>query len=149
MARKEPVARRQVKGQMNKIANQFSSIEQVTDRYLGRSRKNPSIKSGEVSFQEILAQKQAGQELAAPELKFSKHAAMRLSDRNINLSTEQLERLETGADKAESKGIRDSLVLMDSLAFIVNIPNRTVVTAMDFAESADNIYTNIDGAVII
>lgn len=134
---------------MNKIANQFSTIEQVTDRYLGQGRKNSPATGSEFSFQEILAQKQKGQELEAPELKFSKHAAMRLSDRNINLSDEQLERLETGADKAKSKGIRDSLVLMDSLAFIVNIPNRTVVTAMDFAESADNIYTNIDGAVII
>lgn len=144
-----PAEQRQVKGQMNKIANQFSSIEQVTGQYLGQGRKHPVTGSSEVSFQEILARKQSEQEPEAPELKFSKHAAMRLNDRNINLSSEQLERLETGTDRAKSKGIRDSLVLMDSLAFIVNIPNRTVVTAMDFAESADNIYTNIDGAVII
>lgn len=134
---------------MNKIANQFSTIEQVTDQYLGQSRKSGGPKNGQVSFQEILARKQTEQVLDASELKFSKHAAMRLLDRKINLSQEQLERLETGAEKAQSKGIRDSLVLMDSLAFIVNIPNRTVVTAMDSAESAENIYTNIDGAVII
>lgn len=134
---------------MNKIANQFSSIEQVTDRYLSPSRKNQTISSKEVSFQEILAQKQTEQVLDSSELKFSKHAAMRLNNRNINLSKEQLKRLETGAERAQSKGIRDSLVLMDSLAFIVNIPNRTVVTAMDSSESAENIYTNIDGAVII
>ncbi len=134
---------------MNKIANQFSTIEQVTDQYLGQSRKSGGPKNGQVSFQEILARKQTEQVLDASELKFSKHAAMRLLDRKINLSQEQLERLETGAEKAQSKGIRDSLVLMDSLAFIVNIPNRTVVTAMDSVESAENIYTNIDGAVII
>ena len=44
---------------------------------------------------------------------------------------------------------RESLVIVDSLAFIVNVPNRTVVTAMDRTESDDNIYTNIDGAVIM
>ena len=51
--------------------------------------------------------------------------------------------------KASEKGIRESLVIVDSLAFIVNVPNKTVVTAMDRTESDDNIYTNIDGAVII
>lgn len=74
---------------------------------------------------------------------------MRLMDRNINLSKEQNERLETGVFKADEKGIRESLVIVDSLAFIVNVPNRTVVTAMDRTESNDNIYTNIDGAVIM
>ena len=51
--------------------------------------------------------------------------------------------------KASEKGIKESLVLMDSLAFIVNVPNKTVVTAMDQGESGDNIFTNIDGAVIV
>ena len=67
----------------------------------------------------------------------------------INLSKEQSERLESGVQKASEKGIRESLVIVDSLAFIVNVPNKTVVTAMDRTESDDNIYTNIDGAVII
>lgn len=132
---------------MNKIANQFSSIEQVTGQYLSRNGKTDAAKASQASFQEILEQKQAG--ISASELKFSKHAAMRLESRNINLSQEQKQRLETGAEKAEAKGIKESLVLMDSLAFIVNIPNKTVVTAMDQTESAENIYTNIDGAVII
>ena len=51
--------------------------------------------------------------------------------------------------KADEKGIRESLVIVDSLAFIVNVPNKTVVTAMDQMESNDNIYTNIDVAVIM
>lgn len=132
---------------MNKIANQFSSIEQVTDQYLNNRRAMPLQKNDKTSFQVILEQKQAG--FTTSELKFSKHAAMRLENRNINLSPEQMQRLETGAEKAEEKGIKESLVLMDSLVFIVNIPNKTVVTAMDQTESAENIYTNIDGAVII
>jgi flagellar operon protein len=131
---------------MNKISNQFSSIEQVTDQYLNR-KSTDAVKSSSISFEEILKQKQ--EVTGSSELKFSKHAAMRLSDRNINLSEEQSERLENGVHKASEKGIRESLVLMDSLAFIVNVPNKTVVTAMDQTESDENIFTNIDGAVIV
>lgn len=132
---------------MNKIANQFSSIQQVTDQYLNNGRTTVSSRNGQASFREILEQKQSSMDTS--ELKFSKHASMRLADRNINLSQEQKQRLKTGAEKAEAKGIKESLVLVDSLAFIVNIPNKTVVTAMDQEESAENIYTNIDGAVVI
>ena len=83
------------------------------------------------------------------ELKFSKHAAGRLADRNIELSTKQLERLNDGVRKAGQRGIKDSLVIVDSLAFIVNVPNQTVVTAMDSTETNDNVFTNINGAVIM
>lgn len=137
----------QVVKQMNRIGNQFSTIEQVTDQYLNNRKNVTAVNAGRTSFQEILEQKRTN--LGTSELKFSKHASMRLQDRNINLSDEQKQRLESGAEKAEAKGIKESLVLMDSLAFIVNIPNKTVVTAMDQTESAENIYTNIDGAVII
>ena len=131
---------------MNQINNQFTSIEQITDRYLSQKNKTASEPSG-LSFGEILKQKQDVTE--SSELRFSKHAAMRLDDRNINLSEEQSERLENGVIKASEKGIRESLVIVDSLAFIVNVPNKTVVTAMDQTESNDNIFTNIDGAVIM
>lgn len=131
---------------MNKIKNQFTSIEQITDQYLN---KNSNIKTGttdNVSFGEIL--KQTKDASSASELKFSKHAAMRMEDRNIQLSDEQSERLESGVTKASEKGINESLVMVDSLAFIVNVPNRTVVTAMDQDESNHQVFTNIDGAVI-
>ncbi len=131
---------------MNKIGNQFTSIEQVTDRYLNRNSTD-AINSNGVSFEEILKQKQDVTESQG--LKFSKHAAMRLTDRNISLSAEQSERLETGVLRAGEKGIEESLVIVDSLAFIVNVPNKTVVTALDQSESGNNIFTNIDGAVIM
>ena len=129
---------------MNKINNQFTSIEQITDRYLGTGKENSTVNASGLSFEEILKQKQDVSE--SLELK---HASMRLENRKINLSKEQSERLESGVQKASEKGIRESLVIVDSLAFIVNVPNKTVVTAMDRTESDDNIYTNIDGAVII
>ena len=131
---------------MNKIANQFTSIEQVTGQYL-KQRNPEKVQKQGFSFEEILNQKRESSE--SSELKFSKHAAMRLENRNINLSAEQSKRLENGVQKASEKGIKESLVLIDSLAFIVNVPNRTVVTAMDQGESSDNIFTNIDGAVIM
>lgn len=131
---------------MNKISNQFTSIEQVTDQYLNQ-KSTDAVSSRSISFEEILKQKQ--DVASTQELKFSKHAAMRLEDRNINLSREQNERLESGVQKAGEKGIRESLVIVDSLAFIVNVPNRTVVTALDQEESNDKIFTNIDGAVIM
>ena len=72
-----------------------------------------------------------------------------MADRNISLTKEQLDRLEQGTKKADEKGIRESLVIMDNLSFIVNIKNRTVITAMDQSENEENVYTNIEGAVII
>ena len=65
------------------------------------------------------------------------------------MTDKQLERLNDGTKKAGEKGIRDSLVLVDQLAFIVNTKSNTVITAMDQTEADENIYTNIDGAVII
>ncbi|NLK78368.1 MAG: flagellar protein [Clostridiales bacterium] len=132
---------------MNKISNQFSSIEQVTDQYLKKDSRNSINNYSDISFEEILKQKQSVNESST--LKFSKHASQRLQSRNIELSNEQKERLETGAEKAEAKGMRESLVIVDSYSFIVNVPSKTVVTAMEQSESEENIYTNIDGAVII
>ncbi len=127
---------------MNNIVNQFSSIEQLTDQYLSKNKTANSSNDG-LSFEEVLKQKQQ------TGLKFSKHASARLDQRNINLSKDQSLRLEKGVSAAENKGVNESLVLVDDLAFIVNVPNRTVVTAMDQAETNSNVFTNIDGAVIM
>ncbi len=78
---------------------------------------------------------------------FSKHAYMRLNSRNLQLSNAQIKRVEDGIKRAEEKGIRDSLVLVDNIALLVNIKNKTVVTAID--NNSEKVYTNIDGAVIV
>ena len=131
---------------MNKISNQFTSIEQIADQYLGKKKIGSEAADNGISFEDILKSKQGISENA--ELKFSKHASMRLEDRNISLTEDQNERLEAGVQKASEKGINESLVVLDSLAFIVNVPNKTVVTAIDQSESNNNVFTNIDGAVI-
>lgn len=134
-----------------KVGNgSFLSIEQLQDQYLKQSIRPENSRNDEgLSFQEILRKKQTGMTDSMENLKFSKHAANRLSDRNIELTSGQMQRLKNGAAKAGEKGIQESLVIVDQLAFIVNIPNKTVVTAMDQMETQDNVFTNIDGAVIM
>lgn len=134
---------------MNVVGKQFSSIEQVTDQYFPQKNINNTAKQTDISFREVLQQQQEKALGVESGLKFSRHASNRLSSRNINLSREQSERLESGVQQAKEKGINESLVLVDSLAFIVNVPSRTVVTAMDQTETKSNVFTNIDGAVIM
>ena len=98
-----------------------------------------------VGFDSVLKQKLA----ESDEIKFSKHAELRLQSRNINLTQAQKDKMKDAVAKAESKGVKDSLVLMDNLAFVVNIKNRTVITAANSNELKENVFTNIDGAVII
>lgn len=128
----------------------FLSIEQLQEQYLRSTKQTTASRTEEgLSFQEILNRKQSGAVTDAQKLRFSKHAAGRLADRNIELTSGQMERLTDGARKAGEKGIQESLVVLDGLAFIVNIPNKTVVTAMEQAETQDNVFTNIDGAVFM
>ena len=134
---------------MNPIASQFTSIEQVTDQYLKQKNINNIGKKSDISFEDILRQQQNQKLEESSELKFSKHATSRLESRNISLSEEQSARLESGVEQAKAEGISESLVIVDSLAFIVNVPNKTVVTAMDQNETLSNVFTNIDGAVIM
>lgn len=136
-----------MKGMVNNmsqlIGGGYSSIEQMTELV----RNNSSVKiqtqnrvPGAKSFQEIL------DSVRNNELVFSKHANERLLSRNIDLSDSQLERLQNGTRRAGEKGIKESLVVVDNLAFIVNVRNNTVITAVN--EKDDKIFTNIDGAVI-
>lgn len=143
---------------MNGIDKKFTSIQQVTDQYLTQKNETVADAGTQVSFEEVLRKTRqsrqtqidtAGTVSGIGPLKFSKHAVMRLESRKIRLSEEQNERLESGVRKAGEKGIQDSLVIVDSLAFIVNIPNKTVVTALEKSEADESIFTNIDGAVII
>lgn len=82
------------------------------------------------------------------DLKFSAHAETRMKSRNIEMTDEMMGKLKKAVNDAAGKGSRDSLIMLSNLAFIVNIPNRTVVTAMDGQSIKDNIFTNIDSAVM-
>jgi flagellar operon protein len=102
----------------------------------GRGAEGPS-------FAEAL--KQAG---AGPQLQFSKHALARVQRRGIELDGPTLQRLNEGVTRAAGKGSRDSLVLVDDTAFVVSVSNHTVITAVGSEHMKDQVFTNIDSAVI-
>jgi flagellar operon protein len=85
---------------------------------------------------------------AADGLQFSKHALARVQRRGIELDQATLGRLSEGVGRAAGKGSRDSLVLVDGTAFVVSVNNRTVITAVGSEHMKDNVFTNIDSAVI-
>ena len=96
------------------------------------------------SFRQVLEQQTA----AAPRVRFSKHAQERLDRRQIALTAHHLSRLDEAVARAQANGARESLVLMDDLALIVSVRNQTVITATNAATREDNVFTNIDSAVI-
>lgn len=135
---------------MNIDAGRFRSALQIQNEYLSNQvQERKTVTQSENGFKDIFTKHLTDQNSRVEELKFSKHASNRLSDRGINLTENQVERLNEGAKKAMTKGIQESLVLVDDLAFIVNVKNSTVITAMDQTETNENVFTNIDGAVIM
>ncbi len=83
------------------------------------------------------------------ELKVSKHANQRLIERNIVISDSQWQLIHDKVEEARAKGVKDSLVLMDQAALIVSAKNATVITAMDRKEANDQLFTNIDGTIVL
>lgn len=127
------------------IENSYISIEQAAGLYLHNTNNKINYETNKsVSFEDILRNAAFSQE----KIKFSKHANERLQSRNISLDDSQMNRLTQGVDQAREKNIKESLVMMDDLAFIVNIKNNTVVTAL-LKNQEGNVFTNIDGAVIV
>lgn len=134
---------------MERLQGSYLSIDQMADAFLQSSKKaeqKTQINEQGFTFQQIFRQ---ASEQHVDSVAFSKHANERLASRNINLDASQMERLNKGIMQAKEKSINESLVMMDNIAFIVNIKNNTVVTAMDQTTNDSNIFTNIDGAVIV
>lgn len=104
-------------------------------------KKKPVETTNGASFNDFLTD-----ELS--KLKFSGHAKTRMNSRDININEADLLRLDDAVLKAEQKNAVNPLVLMDDKVFIVNIPNKTVVTVMNKEQLNDNVITQIDSAVI-
>lgn len=83
------------------------------------------------------------------ELKVSKHANQRLAERNIHISEAEWQLVSEKVSDARSKGVNDSLVLMDQAALIVSAKNATVITAMNRTEAKNQLFTNIDGTIVL
>lgn len=126
---------------MNITGNISASIEQMSARINGKAAVNkPADEAG------CRSDKSFGEYMDSASVRFSKHANERLNTRNINLDNTQMARLEKGMSRAKEKGMKDPLVMVDNIAFIVNIKSNTVVTAVNDVNEA--VFTNIDGAVI-
>ena len=97
------------------------------------------------SFQDVLSKVKSSSE----EVKLSKRAKARLEQRNISLTEADMKKIDEAIDKADKKGIKDALILMDNKAFVANIKNKTIITASTNEQLKENVFTNIDGAVIV
>ncbi len=113
------------------VNHNYTSIEQIREKMRTSPGRAAEKAKPSESFDEIL---------------FSKHASKRLETRNIDMSSEQKARLQDAASRAREKGLKEPLVMVDDLAFIVNVRNNTVITAVN--DTAHAVFTNIDGAII-
>lgn len=95
------------------------------------------------SFKDIFKEK-----FRKNEVTFSKHANERISERNIDVSPEVTDKLNEAVEQAKDKGLKNVLVMIDNQAFIVSTMSNKVITAVNSNELKENIFTNIDGAVI-
>ncbi|GAE91625.1 hypothetical protein JCM21714_578 [Gracilibacillus boraciitolerans JCM 21714] len=105
------------------------------------TQQNHRQKNVETSFKEILGQHYP--------LQISKHAKQRMMSRNIDVSEQKWQAIETKLQEAKQKGVKESLVITDQAAFIINAQKNTVITAMDKSELQSKIFTNINGTIII
>lgn len=125
-----------VERMMNKI-----TIQHVPFHPNLRSTPTTS-KTEKKSFCEYLQQ-------ANQELKISKHASERMQERNIEISDQQWQEVTNKVNEAREKGVKQPLVLMDQAALIVSAKNATVITAMDRLEAKSQLFTNIDGTIVL
>lgn len=115
----------------------------------------PAEKSGShtqnlsgATFRQILEEKQQPSQQTQT-VAFSKHAMARAEERGIQVDDTLVHQLSDSVEKAKAKGARNILALDDTRAFIINVPNLRVITAISQEELRENIFTNIDGAVIL
>ena len=126
---------------MNEILSNIGSSGSIS---VGNGLLRVNRFGRDLSFQDVLKARLENES----GIKFSAHALDRLNERGIILGSEDISRLSGAVAKAGGKGANDSLILIDDKAFIVSISNKTVVTAMTGDNIKNNVFTNIDSAVI-
>ncbi|GAU79871.1 TIGR02530 family flagellar biosynthesis protein [Fusibacter sp. 3D3] len=131
------------KGMNNDYILKRTQINGVEPSKNVQNTQNKSIPEGP-SFNEVLNKIKSNEDV-----KFSKHAIDRLNSRNINLTDQEINRINTAIDKAGQKGVKEALIMMDNKVFIASVQNKTIITAAVDDQLRDSVFTNIDGAVII
>ncbi|MCX6152993.1 MAG: flagellar protein [Candidatus Kapabacteria bacterium] len=109
---------------------------------LKRNNNAPKTTVNQGSFSDVFKQE-------ISKLKFSGHAQTRMISRDISLNPDELIKLENAVQQAENKGSEQTLALMNDKAFIINIPNRTIITAVNQGQLESNIITDIDSVVFL
>ena len=103
------------------------------------------LQTNSANFSNLLQQKMA----ETPPLKISKHAEKRLLERGITIDTSMWKIINEKVREAKSKGVQDSLVITENAALVVSAKNSTVITAMDREEAKTQIFTNINGTILL
>ncbi|SDL73815.1 TIGR02530 family flagellar biosynthesis protein [Halarsenatibacter silvermanii] len=103
------------------------------------------VEDSQADFGEILEKRLEEKD----DIEFSRHARERLESRGINITPRTLNRLQEGLEKAADKGAQESLIMVDDTAYIVSVENKTVITAVDEANVRENVFTDIDSAVLM
>jgi flagellar operon protein len=119
--------------------NQYEDVRQL------KLRNTAAISECGASFSDMLHSRIGD----TGKLQFSRHAAERVNERGIEMSDSFLKDLQSAVEKARSKGAKDVVVISERGAFIVNVPNNTVVTTISGNEMKENIFTKIDSAVLL
>lgn len=132
------------------INNQFSGYDSTIKQpasVLEASLRSQSLGS---DFQTMLEnQLRINESESSDGIQFSKHAKQRVEQRGIEITDAFLDDLNAAVSKAREKGSKDMVVIDKNGAFIVNVPNSIVVTAISGDELKENVFTNIDSAVVI
>ena len=128
---------------VNKIDIQNINYRIIQNNGL-KKELNPQYSNTKHNFEDILKNEKIKQNI-----KFSKHAVERMQVRDINLNNVEITKIEDAINKASIKGVKEALILMDDKAFIANIKSKTIVTTVNREQLKNNIFTNIDGAIII
>lgn len=131
-------------GYGQRIAHYQRPVDLLEIAQRGKSTRSDKA-GGAESFKDMFSKEVAG----SSEVTFSKHARERLYSRGIELSDDDVQKISTALDKADVKGAKETLIMMDDIALVASVKNRTIITAFDRSNLQEGVVTSIDSAVII
>ena len=129
------------------MVDKFQAVGAVGQAPAARQRTQAGAK--QTAFGELLREKTQAKEQSAQTINFSKHALSRAEERGIELTPDLMDKLAGSVERAQEKGATNIVAIDATRAFIINIPYGRVITTMSTDEMRENVFTNIDGAVLL
>jgi len=123
-------------------------IERVSSRHYQPSPQQMQQAVANASF-DLLLRQEMDKALETKDVEFSKHAIIRAEERGIDITPDLIDQLRGSMIRAQAKGATNILAMDSEKAFIINVPNGKVITAITQDEMKENVFTNIDGAVFL